>query len=181
MFGLLVILFTVVPAIEIYLLFKIGAQIGGGNTFLIIIVTGILGASLAKSQGLSILNKIQNDVNKGALPGNHIIQGLMVFAGGLLLLTPGFMTDIIGFALVLPGTRHLLLVWVKKMIERAMKSGNLNFQNFGRGGVYTCSSTTESSFNPGDSLFGARSENTSAKTKKVDGDNIIEAEFTEHD
>ena len=61
MFGLFVLLFTVVPALEIYLLFSIGAQIGGFNTFMIVILTGILGAALAKSEGLAILTKIQND------------------------------------------------------------------------------------------------------------------------
>ena len=76
----------------------------------------------------------------------------MVFAGGLLLLTPGFMTDIVGFALVLPGTRHLLMVWVKKMIEHAMKSGNIHFQTFGasngNGSFYSYTSTQTYGQNP---------------------------------
>ena len=113
MFLPLLFLFTVLPAIEIYLLFKIGGEIGAGNTFLIIVTTGVVGAALAKSQGIAILNQIQQEMNKGGIPGKAIIHGLMVFAGGLLLLTPGFLTDIIGFSLVIPGPRHILYVWVK--------------------------------------------------------------------
>lgn len=142
---LMIILFTLIPALELYLLFEIGGQIGGFNTIMIIILTGVLGATLAKSQGLSILMKIQNEMNTGALPGNQIIQGLMVFAGGLLLLTPGFMTDVVGFSLVLPGPRHLLLVWVKKLISHSMKSGNFKFQSFsgGNGAFYSYSSSQQ--------------------------------------
>ncbi len=133
MFGILVILFTVVPALELFLLFKIGAQIGGFNTFMIVILTGVLGAALAKSQGLTILMKVQQEMQRGELPGNQIIQGFMVFGGGLLLLTPGFMTDILGFAMVLPGTRHLLMMWIKKLIERGVRNGDVYFRSFGTG------------------------------------------------
>ena len=131
MLGLLFLLFTVVPALELYLLLEIGDAIGGFNTILLIIFTGIVGAALAKSQGLSILAKIQNQMNTGELPADQIIQGLMVFAGGLLLITPGIMTDVFGFSLVLPGTRHILMVFVKNALERAIKNGNVQFSTFG--------------------------------------------------
>ncbi len=182
MFGLLVFLFTVVPTVELYLLFKIGGQIGGLNTLMIVLFTGVLGASLARSQGLSILHKIQNDMNQGALPANQIIHGLMVFAGGLLLLTPGFMTDIVGFSLVMPGPRHILIIWVKKMLERAMKEGNLQFGSFGSKGSqgfysYTSHENQENSFNQ----FERQLERHSAESdSQLEGD-VIEAEFTEKD
>jgi UPF0716 protein FxsA len=134
MFGILVLLFTLVPAIEIYLLFTIGGEIGALNTVVVVITTGVVGASLAKSQGLSILTKIQDEMQGGGLPGKSIIHGLMVFAGGLMLMTPGFMTDILGFSLVMPGPRHILFVWVQKLVVAAMKNGNLNFQSFGTAG-----------------------------------------------
>lgn len=191
MFGILVFLFTVIPALEIFLLFKIGAQIGGFNTVFIVIATGIIGASLAKSQGLSILMKIQNEVNKGGVPGNAIIQGLMVFAGGLLLLTPGFMTDIFGFSLVMPGPRHLLMFWVKKLVVKAMQNGNLNFQSFGsngRGGFYSYTSTSTSGHhsnsgqNPFEAFEQMRAEQMRSEQPetKIEGD-VIEAEFTRKD
>lgn len=133
MFQLLVSLFIFIPAIEIYFLFKIGGEIGTFNTFLVIVVTGFIGASLARSQGMIILSQIQNEMNRGELPAKNIIHGLMVFAGGLLLLTPGFFTDIFGFCLVIPGPRHFLFIWVQKLIGQAMKSGNFKFQTFSTG------------------------------------------------
>ena len=85
MFGILVLLFTIIPAIEIYLLINIGGALGGVNTILIVVITGIVGAGLAKSQGLAIINKIQKDIGAGQLPADQIIHGLLVFGGGLLL------------------------------------------------------------------------------------------------
>ncbi len=141
MFGILFLLFTVVPAFELFLLFKIGAQIGGFNTVAIVILTGIIGASLAKSQGLSILMKIQNEMAKGGIPGDAIIQGLMIFAGGLLLITPGFITDISGLILVLPGTRHLLIGAVKAAVIKSMQNGNFKmYTSSGGGGFYSSAS-----------------------------------------
>ena len=90
MFLALLLLFTVIPALEIFLFIEIGGQIGAFNTFMIVIVTGIVGAALAKSQGLQIIQKIQTELNDGKLPADQFFHGLLVFGGGLLLLTPGF-------------------------------------------------------------------------------------------
>lgn len=137
MFAVLLLLFTVIPAIEIYLLFSIGGQIGGVNTVIVVILTGIIGASLAKSQGMAILANIQTDLNKGALPANQLIHGLLVFGGGLLLLTPGFLTDFLGLSMVFPGTRHILVLYLKTYFEKAIKSGNMQFSSFGTGGGFS--------------------------------------------
>ena len=119
MFGLLVFLFTVVPALELYLLFSIGAEIGILNTVAIIFLTGVTGAYLAKSQGLYIIYRLQKELSEGKMPAEQILHGLIVFGGGLLLLTPGFMTDIFGFCMVLPGTRHLIMKFAYRYFERA--------------------------------------------------------------
>ncbi len=155
MFGILLLLFTIVPALEIFLFIEIGGKIGAFNTFAIVIVTGIVGATLAKSQGLAILQKIQNELNQGALPADQIIHGLLVFGGGLLLLTPGFLTDILGLSMVFPGTRHLLIGLTKEMIDKGMKSGKIH--------VYTNN-------NAGFAYEEKRSE--------TNIDNIIEADFS---
>lgn len=170
MFPILVLLFTVIPAIEIFLLFQIGAMIGGINTLLVVISTGIIGASLAKSQGIQILSKIQENTSRGELPADQIIQGLMVFAGGLLLLTPGFATDFFGLSLVMPGTRHLLMIWVKKAIQKAMASGNFQFQSFGSsskgtGGFYSYSSHSSTRQNVSEEI----------------APGVFEAEYKNHD
>lgn len=173
MFPGLVFLFTVVPALELYLLFTIGSQIGALNTIGIIILTGVVGASLARSQGFSILMKIQNEFNRGGMPGKEIIHGLMVFAGGLLLLTPGFMTDIIGFSLVFPGTRHVLFVFVQKMVMNALKNGNIRFDTFAsRGGSsFYYSSTSTSSSSPFETHMNHE------QGRVINDDGSIEAEY----
>ncbi|WP_372651599.1 FxsA family protein [Halobacteriovorax sp.] len=169
MFPILVLLFTVIPAIEIYLLFSIGAQIGGLNTLAVVILTGVVGASLAKSQGLAILGSIQNDLNRGALPTTQLMHGLLVFGGGLLLLTPGFLTDIIGLSMVFPGTRHILIIFLKDYFEKAIKSGNIKFASFGSGGGFSYSSTESQ---PEHTSFQERSN------KEVEP-GVFEAEFKE--
>lgn len=134
MFLPLLLLFTCVPALELYLLFKVGAQLGALNTILIIIVTGVLGASLAKSQGLELLMKIQNELNKGEIPAGQLLQGFLVMGGGLLLLTPGFVTDILGFSMVLPGTRTIIAMFLTKFFAGQIKKGNVHvFTNMGGG------------------------------------------------
>jgi UPF0716 protein FxsA len=180
MFPILILLFTVVPAIEIFLLFQIGGEIGGINTLIVIISTGIIGASLAKSQGLHILMKIQESTQRGEVPGNQIIQGLMVFAGGLLLLTPGFLTDIFGFSLVMPGTRHLLMIWVKKVLENAMKSGNINFKSFGQGAQSGFSYTSGQSSNGQNSFQNLKQDNQAHSNDEIPP-GVFEAEFKKHD
>ncbi len=137
MFPILLLLFTVVPAIEIYLLFSIGGNIGAGNTFLLVLTTGIVGAALAKSQGAQMLAKIQGELSQGKVPANDFIHGLLIFGGGLLLLTPGFLTDILGLSMVLPVTRHLWLVFAQKFFVNAVQSGNVQFYSFKNGGGFS--------------------------------------------
>lgn len=134
MFPLFFLLFTGVPAIELYLLFTVGAQIGALNTIFIIIATGIVGAALAKAQGLSLLYQVQHDLNQGKVPATKIIEGFSVFGGGLLLLTPGFATDILGFCMIIPGTRHIMAAFIKKMFMRGIEKGNIQFNFFGNMG-----------------------------------------------
>ena len=138
MFLPLFLAFTLLPAVEIYFLFKIGSALGGFNTFLFVIMTGAIGAYLAKLEGRLILHKISNELNQGQIPSDSIISGLLIFAGGLLLLTPGFLTDFIGFSFVFPGTRHILVLFFKKIFAKAIQNGNVQFySNFGAGGMNT--------------------------------------------
>ena len=117
MFGYLVLLFTILPAIELALLIEIGSNIGVGNTLFIIIFTGVLGAYLARLQGFLILRKIQDDLNRGVMPNDQLMDGLMILVGGVVLLTPGFITDALGFLLLIPWTRMLIKKWFKRKFE----------------------------------------------------------------
>ncbi|MCJ8009639.1 FxsA family protein [Lederbergia wuyishanensis] len=117
-----ILLFIVIPAIEIGMFILSGKTIGVLPTVAIIIVTGILGAYLAKKQGLEALRRVQNDLRLGHPPGIAVLDGVCILAGGILLLSPGFLTDFIGLLLLLPFTRNsirpLLLKVIKKWIGR---------------------------------------------------------------
>ena len=117
MFFYLLILFTVVPAIELALLIQVGTFIGVTNTLTLIILTGVLGASLARMQGFLVLSKIQKSLEQGVMPNNELIDGVMILVGGIVLLTPGFITDTIGFFLLLPPTRVLLKTVVRSIMK----------------------------------------------------------------
>ncbi len=127
MFIRLLIIFTIVPIVELYVLIEAGRQIGVGATIGMIFLTGIAGAYLARSQGFHIINRIQNEINKGALPAEELIDGAMILAGGLLLLTPGFCTDLFGFCLLTPLTRSTLKRWIKNGLITKLKQVKFNF------------------------------------------------------
>jgi len=116
MFLKLLLLFILTPILEMAVLIELGKRIGTLQTIGIIVITGIVGASLAKSQGLRIYRNLKESVNNGELPHNHIIEGLLILIGGALLITPGILTDIAGFTLVLPWTRRLIRERLKKYL-----------------------------------------------------------------
>lgn len=101
----LLLLFITVPLIELYLLVKVGERVGAGPTIALVILTGILGAALARSQGRSILQNLQADLQAGRPPTNELLDGFLVLVGGIVLLTPGLLTDLFGFALLIPALR----------------------------------------------------------------------------
>lgn len=130
MFIKLLILFTLIPIIELYVLIEAGRQIGAPATIGLIIMTGIAGAWLARSQGFQLISRIQSELNQGRLPAEELLDGAMVLAGGLLLLTPGFCTDLIGFCLLTPGPRTLLKVWVKKWLNEKVRRGEIHVRRY---------------------------------------------------
>lgn len=130
MFIRLLIIFTIVPIIELYVLIEAGRQIGLGATIAMIMLTGIAGAYLARSQGFNIINRIQNELNNGTLPAEELFDGAMILAGGLLLLTPGFCTDLFGFFLLTPATRSVMKIWLKKWLDQKIRNGEIKFRRY---------------------------------------------------
>lgn len=122
----LILLFTVIPLVELALLIKLGQVIGLFSTIAIVILTGILGASLARSQGFGIVQRIQNELARGQLPGDSLLDGALVLAGALLLLTPGMITDAFGFTLLLPVSRVFVKTYLKKYFRRKIKSDEIH-------------------------------------------------------
>jgi len=129
MFFKLFLAFTLVPFIEIYLLIKIGAQVGAFNTILIVILTGLLGASLARLEGLKTMTKVRDSLNRGDLPAEEMLDAMLIFVAGVVLLTPGLITDLAGLALLVPKARYWFKRWLRKKFDEWLKKTN------GRGGM----------------------------------------------
>ncbi len=108
MFKIFLILFITIPLVEIAILIKIGKIIGAGYTIALVIGTAFLGVSLLRIQGISTLAKVQANVNRGQLPATELIEGLILLISGVLLLTPGFFTDMLGFLMLVPMLRQRL-------------------------------------------------------------------------
>ena len=122
MFGRLLLLFVFLPMIELYLLIMLGARIGPMPTIGLIVLTGVIGATLARQQGLSTLAKIQNELKQGSAPTQELVEGAMIVVGGIVLLTPGILTDIFGFAMMVPRFRRYLAKQFKVRIPRGFYS-----------------------------------------------------------
>ena len=109
--------FVVVPIVEIGLFLQVGSLIGVPATLGLIILTAIAGTMLVRSQGIDVIRKIQESANRGETPVAALIQGLFVLLAGILLLTPGFATDALGFALLIPPIRAFMATKIWKFIE----------------------------------------------------------------
>jgi UPF0716 protein FxsA len=114
MFRSLFILFLLVPLIEIYFLIKVGSIIGAGWTVFAVVGTAVLGAGLLRIQGLSTLQRAQLSINKGEVPAVAMLEGVALAISGVLLLTPGFFTDTLGFVLLIPVIRQSLIKRILK-------------------------------------------------------------------
>lgn len=125
MLGRLILLFTVVPLVELYILIKIGGHIGGFNTILLVVITAMLGAWLARLEGLRTLRQIQLSLSQGQVPAEELIDGALILAGGVLLLTPGVLTDIFALFLLVPITRTAFKRWLRRRFDRMVASGNI--------------------------------------------------------
>lgn len=119
----LFLLFTVVPLIELYFLIKIGGYLGALNTIVLILTAAFLGAVLVRWEGLRILHQISHTLAQGLVPAEEVVDGLLVFAAGVLLITPGVLTDFLALFLLFPFTRRLFKLWVRKRFARMISSG----------------------------------------------------------
>lgn len=111
------LVFLIVPFIEIYLLLQIGGIVGVFPTIALVVLTAIIGASLLRKQGLATLQRFQDNLQRGEIPAYEMVEGPILLVGGALLLTPGFFTDVIGFACLLPAARKRIAQYI---IEKRM-------------------------------------------------------------
>ncbi|WP_104400331.1 FxsA family protein [Vibrio penaeicida] len=125
MFPILLLLFIAVPIIEIALFIQVGGFLGLWTTIGLVLLTAFVGATLVRSQGLQTLMSVQNRLQQGELPAQQIVEGVMLAVAGVLLLTPGFMTDALGMLVLLPAPRAII---AKQLMSK------VKVQNFGNGG-----------------------------------------------
>lgn len=118
MFRILFLLFLTVPLVEIYFLIQVGQEIGALSTVLLCILTAALGAVLLRIQGMLTLLRAREQLGRGEIPADKLLEGLILLISGVLLLTPGFVTDVIGFLCLVPSLRSLLAM---KMLHRAFQ------------------------------------------------------------
>lgn len=122
----LILLFTLAPLIELSLLIELGRHIGLGSTLAIVIVTGVIGAYLAKYEGFKVIYRIRQELRDGRIPAEGLIDGIIILAGGLLLLTPGLLTDTIGFLALIPVTRNYLKQYLKRKFKQKIDSKEIH-------------------------------------------------------
>ncbi len=120
MLGYLILLFTLVPLLELVLLLKVGQLMGVIWTIGIVVITGITGACLARLQGFLTLRRIEQELNSGRMPADQMFDGVLIFLSGILLLTPGFVTDILGFLGLIPISRTLLKEFLKRKFRKML-------------------------------------------------------------
>lgn len=125
MYRVLLLLLIIVPAIEIYFLIQVGHWIGGLQTLLFILFTAFLGAYLARKEAAKVWREAGRQMQNGQIPGRAVIDGLCIFAGGLLLLTPGFVTDVIGLMLIFPLTRPVFRWMILRYLKQRMERGDI--------------------------------------------------------
>lgn len=123
-FGMLfklLVLFIALPLAEIVLLIEIGSRIGTLATLAILVLTAVLGASLAHREGLKVLWRIQEKMAQGIMPDEELIDGVLILAAGIVLLTPGLLTDAAGLLLLVPGSRLALKRWLRERFSRRIR------------------------------------------------------------
>ena len=105
MVGVLGVLFLLVPLAELAVIIQVSGAVGVGNTILLLIVVSIVGAWLVKREGLGVMQRVQRQLERGAMPGREVVDGFLILLAGALMLTPGFLTDLLGLVLLIPPTR----------------------------------------------------------------------------
>lgn len=154
----LFLLFVILPIAEIMLLINVSASIGGWNTFFVVIVTAFFGAYFVRQQGFALIQQMQAKMGAGQAPSTEMAEGLLLLVAGVLLITPGFITDVLGFLFTLPFSRGPIASFVMQRVV-VKQAGNVHF---GQGG-----------FGAGSSA-GFENQN-----EKPANDDIIDAEYTD--
>lgn len=123
MFFRLFLIFLIVPVIEIYLIIKVGQVLGGVATVSVLLAMSLLGAWLMRHQGGRVIGQIRDELAQGRLPAAQLLDGALIFIGGVLLTTPGFFTDFLGIFFLIPATRRVIKMWLGLWLQAKIARG----------------------------------------------------------
>ena len=158
---LLFLIFLAVPILEMLLLFEVSDHIGGLNTVGLVVLTAAIGIQVLKQQGLSTITRAQQRLDSGELPGQEILEALFLAIGGAFLLTPGFITDTLGFLFLIAPSRKLLVRWLINSGKIAMFTGRSEGSSF----TYTSYSSARQE---GEGVYEGEYSKEEEKTKTLD-------------
>ncbi|MGK0270547.1 MAG: UPF0716 protein FxsA [Cocleimonas sp.] len=161
-FPIFFVLFLVIPIIEIFFLIKVGEVIGAFPTIILVVLTAVIGAGLLRQQGLSTLARFQQNLSTGKIPAQEMVEGILLAVGGALLMTPGFVTDTMGFLCLLPFSRKFIATNVIKRSSAKFTAGMSGGFSGGMGGG-----------------FGGGSGGFYNDTHKASEHDVVEGEFKE--
>ena len=121
----LLLLFTIVPMLELAIIIKVGSYLGVFKTIILLVMFSVLGAYLARMQGFLVLKRIQNSLEQGLMPTEEMLDGFLILVAGILLLTPGFLTDLWGLFLLLPWTRVLIKIFLRRQLKNMVSQSEI--------------------------------------------------------
>lgn len=122
--------FTLIPVVELYLLIQVGTVIGGFNTILLVILTGFLGAWLARLEGMNTMMRLRTNLQQGLMPAEELIDAVIIFGAGVVLITPGLITDIFGLLLLWSFTRNKFKRLLRKKLDEMKLNGSININRY---------------------------------------------------
>jgi UPF0716 protein FxsA len=130
--GRLLLIFILVPLLELYVLIKIGGYLGAFQTVALVVLTALLGVALARFEGIRTLQQIRESLSQGIVPAEEMVNGVLIFVGGVLLITPGVLTDLFALILLIPYTRTIFKRWLRRRFDRVVAAGNVRLDYHGR-------------------------------------------------
>ena len=132
MMGRFFLLFTLVPLLELYILIKIGSYIGAFQTVALVVFTALFGIVIARIEGLRKLQQIKQSLSQGIVPAEEMVDGVLIFVAGILLIIPGVLTDLFALVLLIPYTRTLFKRWLRGRFDRMVATRNIRLHYYGR-------------------------------------------------
>ncbi len=168
MFGRLFILFAILPILEIMLLINVSNNIGGWNTFAIVLITAFFGAYFVRREGANTLRDVQLKMAQGQIPGKELSEGLLLLVAGVLLVTPGFITDVVGLLFTIPFTRTpIAAALVTSFMKSGKVQGGFSFHQQGHNGS---ASARSEQYNDQGSVFDAEYKDTTNNAGQISAD-----------